>query len=71
MILGEFIRKDLVPQDRDLADTVTFYEGDQKQLFLDFARRMLQWDREKRSTAAELLEHPFLRFDDRDDEDDP
>ena len=35
--------------------------GENKASFLDFIRRMLQWVPEKRQTAKELLEHPWLR----------
>lgn len=35
----------------------------QKELFLSFMRSALKWDPEERSTARELLEHPWLRAD--------
>ncbi len=65
--LGEFIRKDLVPRDLRIADTVTLFQGEEKQQFLDFVSRMLQWQSEKRSTAKELLEDPFLQLEDEVD----
>lgn len=60
MRVGVFLFNDLVQQDRKLEDTVTELEGVEKDRFLDFARSMLQWLPEKRRTAAELLEHPFI-----------
>jgi serine/threonine protein kinase len=45
-----------------LSDSVTSLEGEDKQLFLDFISHMLQWLPEKRSTAKELLAHPWLDF---------
>jgi serine/threonine protein kinase len=45
---------------KKLADTVTELEGDEREAFLDFASGMLQWLPEKRKTAKELLQHPFL-----------
>lgn len=58
---GGLIQKDLIPQDLRIADTVTVLHGEEKQQFLDFISRMLQWEPEKRSTAKDLLEHPFLK----------
>ena len=43
-----------------MADTVTELAGDEKETFLDFASGMLEWLPEKRRTAKELLQHPFL-----------
>ena len=36
-------------------------EGDNKAAFLQFIRKMLQWNPEKRSTAKELLADPWLQ----------
>lgn len=35
-------------------------EGENKALFLDFMRKMLQWVPEKRQTAKQLLNHAWL-----------
>ncbi|OAQ58757.1 kinase domain-containing protein [Pochonia chlamydosporia 170] len=43
-----------------LSDTVTELAGEEKRQFLDFAGSMLQWLPEKRKTAKELVQHPFL-----------
>lgn len=58
--VGEFLYSELVQPDRRLEDTVTELEGVEKDRFLDFARSMLQWLPEKRKSASELLEHPFI-----------
>ena len=58
---GEFMHKDLVPTDIRLEDTVLSLEGDDKHLFLDFIKNMLQWLPEDRKTAKELLEDPWLQ----------
>lgn len=36
-------------------------EGKKKSMFLQFIRKMLQWVPEKRHTAKQLLEDPWLR----------
>ncbi len=57
---GEFMHKDLIPTDVSLEGSVLSLEGDDKRLFLNFARKMLQWLPEHRKTAKELLEDPWL-----------
>jgi serine/threonine-protein kinase SRPK3 len=64
---GEFIRKDLIPQDLKITETVTLFQGEEKEQFLHFASKMLQWQPEKRSTANVLLEDPFLQLEDEAD----
>jgi serine/threonine protein kinase len=64
---GEFIRKDLIPRHLRIAETVTLFQGEEKQQFLDFVSKMLHWMPEKRSTAKDLLEHPFLELGDKAD----
>lgn len=54
------MRKDLVPEAFTLADSVLSLEGGDKQEFLNFAQKMLQWLPEKRKSAKELLEDPWL-----------
>ena len=57
---GRIIRRDLIQEGAQLSDTVTELAGEEKRQFLDFAGSMLQWLPEKRKTAKELLQHPFL-----------
>ena len=59
--LGHFLYEDLVPK-RRLEDTIPSLEGEQKELFLSFAREMLTWDPSARKSAAELSRHSFLNF---------
>ncbi|TAQ83177.1 hypothetical protein B7494_g8499, partial [Chlorociboria aeruginascens] len=57
---GEFMYKHLIPTNVSLESSVTSLQGDDKQLFLMFAQKMLQWLPEHRATARELLEDPWL-----------
>jgi serine/threonine-protein kinase SRPK3 len=40
--------------------SISHWQGEEKELFIDFARKMLKWVPEERWTAKQLLEHPFL-----------
>lgn len=44
-----------------LDDCVTCMTGEEKELFLKFVRKMLQWLPEERRTAKELREDPWLQ----------
>ncbi|KAH9216886.1 kinase-like domain-containing protein [Leptodontidium sp. 2 PMI_412] len=58
---GEFLYPDLVPRGLKLENTISSLEEQEKQGFLDFVvGSMLCWDPEKRMTANELLQHPWL-----------
>ena len=57
---GEFMYKNLIPSNVRLEDLVLSLEGEDKRLFLNFVRKMLQWLPEDRKTAKELLEDPWL-----------
>lgn len=46
--------------DISLEDSEEYLEGKNKDMFLEFMRKMLQWDPEKRQSAHELLEDPWL-----------
>ncbi|KAJ5623337.1 CMGC/SRPK protein kinase [Penicillium lividum] len=52
--------RDVKIQRRTLEDQMTMLEGDEKDMFLDFMRSMLQWRPEDRKAAAELCTHPWL-----------
>lgn len=43
-----------------LAETVVSIEGEKKEEFLKFVRKMLQWLPEKRLSAKQLLDEPWL-----------
>lgn len=49
-------------QCRNLEDTVPFLEKSDREEFLSFIRDMLTWLPEKRKTARELINHPFLKL---------
>ncbi|PYI02361.1 kinase-like protein [Aspergillus sclerotiicarbonarius CBS 121057] len=57
---GNFLYEDLIPRDQNLEDTITCLEGEEKSMFLAFARKMLKWIPEERGTAKELVEDPWL-----------
>ncbi|TWU70788.1 hypothetical protein ED733_002071 [Metarhizium rileyi] len=57
---GQIFRTDLLEDDKGLACTIAELDGDEKDAFLDFALKMLQWLPEQRLSAGELLEHKFL-----------
>lgn len=59
-ILGRFLYEDLIPR-RKLDDTVFFLEGEEREAFLDLARKMLCWHPNVRKTAGELARHVFLQ----------
>ena len=46
--------------DISLEDSEVQLSGENKTLFMDFMRKMLQWVPEKRQTAKQLLEDPWL-----------
>jgi serine/threonine-protein kinase SRPK3 len=59
---GVFLYPDLVPKDLELKDTISSLEENEKNAFLDFVvGNMLCWAPEKRMTAKELLQHPWLK----------
>ena len=57
------MRKDLIPFERNLSNTVPeCIVNEDKELFLNFMRRMLCWLPEDRATAKELKKDPWLDF---------
>lgn len=62
--LGEFLHKDLI-SNRSLEGTIPSLEEKERATFLSFVRGMLTWLPEERSTARQLMEHPFLQFKSR------
>lgn len=55
------MHKNLIPDTGNLADSVLFLEGQEKEKFLKFVRKMLQWLPEKRHSAKQLLDDPWLQ----------
>ena len=58
---GEFMHKNLIPADVTLDNSILSLQGEDKRLFMDFIKKMLQWLPEDRKTAKELLEDPWLQ----------
>ena len=57
------MRKDLVPDAFSMEVSVRSLDGKDKEEFLTFVQKMLQWLPEKRKSAKELLEDPWLSLD--------
>lgn len=55
--------KDLIPHACNMGVSVPSLEGKDKEEFLNLVQKMLQWLPEKRKSAKELLEDPWLRPD--------
>lgn len=52
-----------MPTDFSLENSISRISGEDKRMFLDFVSRMLKWQPKDRSTAKDLLNHPWLRMD--------
>lgn len=57
---GEFCAGIPVPEPTPLEHRETALEGEEKECFLRFMRKMLQWEPEKRSSARELAEDEWI-----------
>jgi serine/threonine protein kinase len=63
LYLGDFKYPELIPPEGISFSKVTpILDGEDKQLFIRFAKRMLQWDPECRATARELCDDPWLDY---------
>ncbi|KAJ5772853.1 hypothetical protein N7457_007749 [Penicillium paradoxum] len=58
---GNWIHESCKVQKVALEDVENRLEGEEKEMFLDLMKGMLQWRPEDRKTARELLEHPWLQ----------
>ncbi|KAF4968321.1 hypothetical protein FSARC_4266 [Fusarium sarcochroum] len=59
---GEFKYPELIPDESFTFENKTSMLEDQdRELFISFAKRMLQWVPEQRATAKELLDDPWLK----------
>ncbi|KAL1991431.1 hypothetical protein VTN49DRAFT_5423 [Thermomyces lanuginosus] len=56
---GKWMGPEEIP-DASLEDSEVYLEGDNKEMFLKFVRKMLQWDPDERSSARDLLTDPWL-----------
>lgn len=58
---GNFRRPELIRKDVSWEGSIrNSLRGEEKQCFLDFAKKMICWLPEERWTAKQLLKHPFL-----------
>ncbi|KAG6242750.1 hypothetical protein E4U25_003057 [Claviceps purpurea] len=57
---GEFCAGISIPESKPLEQRETVLEGEDRECFLRFMRKMLQWDPEKRSSAKELAEDEWV-----------
>jgi serine/threonine protein kinase len=62
----QFYSYKITPKDFNLESTVTSLEGDERDEFLNFVRKMLRWLPEKRPTAKELIDDPWLNLTRKD-----
>ncbi|KAG6092785.1 hypothetical protein E4U14_000546 [Claviceps sp. LM454 group G7] len=58
--IGEFCAGIPIPESKPLEQRETVLEGEDRDCFLRFMRKMLQWDPEKRSSAKELAEDEWV-----------
>jgi serine/threonine protein kinase len=57
---GKFKYPEYVNRDCSLEASISRLRGEDKDLFIDMAKKMLTWVPEERWTARQLLEHPFI-----------
>ncbi|KAG6175631.1 hypothetical protein E4U27_006036 [Claviceps purpurea] len=57
---GEFCAGSSIPESRSFEQRESVLEGEDRDCFLRFMRKMLQWDPEKRSSAKELAEDEWI-----------
>jgi serine/threonine-protein kinase SRPK3 len=58
---GNFRHPKLVPEGFSFESSITRFKAKDKELCIDFAKKMICWLPEERWTAKQLLDHPFLK----------
>jgi serine/threonine protein kinase len=58
---GCFRHPKLIREDFSFESSITRFKGEDKELFIDFAKKMVCWLPEERWTANQLLQHPWLK----------
>lgn len=59
--LGDFKFPHLIPPESfNFSNLVPVLQGEDKRLFIEFVRKMLRWEPERRLTAKELYNDPWL-----------
>ena len=61
MDTGEYRNPSFIPADLSFENSITRIKGKDKELFIDFIKKMLCWLPEERWTAKQLLSHPWLK----------
>ncbi|GLA00531.1 hypothetical protein AnigIFM60653_009280 [Aspergillus niger] len=60
---GTFKFPELIPSEEfNFSNMTPFLQGEDQRLFIDFVRKMLQWEPERRSCAKELYNDPWLNY---------
>ncbi|KAI9713116.1 MAG: hypothetical protein M1820_001101 [Bogoriella megaspora] len=59
---GGYMYPNLIPDRPKLEDSITSLEGDEKQLFFSFIKKLLTWWPKDRRAAEELFEDPWLKI---------
>ena len=63
MRLGTFKFPHLIPSEGyNFSNLTPILHGEDKRLFIEFVRRMLQWEPERRSSAKQLYNDPWLSY---------
>ncbi|EXJ79314.1 CMGC/SRPK protein kinase [Capronia epimyces CBS 606.96] len=57
---GQLKNAECLSEDLTFESSISRLRGEEKELFIDFAKKMLKWVPEERWTAEQLLEHPYL-----------
>ena len=60
MDTGEYRNPSFIPADLSFENSIKRIKGKDKELFIDFIKKMLCWLPEERWTAKQLLSHPWL-----------
>lgn len=58
---GNFRQPKLIPTNFTFETAITKIRGKEKELFIDFVKKMICWLPEERWTAKQLLDHPWLK----------
>ena len=61
METGEYRNPSFIPADLSFENSIKRIKGKDKELFIDFIKKMLCWLPEERWTAKQLLSHPWLK----------
>ncbi|KAI2906347.1 hypothetical protein CBS11852_771 [Aspergillus niger] len=60
---GTFKFPELIPsEESNFSNMTPFLQGEDQRLFIDFVRKMLQWEPERRSSAKEIYNDPWLYY---------